>query len=381
MEKPVPSAFAPRAPARRSTAAWALALVLSMVSPAAEAARVKDIASLYGARENMLIGYGLVTGLNRTGDTLQNRASIRALVNRLQGMGFTVTPQEVMARNVAVVMVTARLPAHARSGHQIDVEVSSSGDATSLEGGVLQFTPLAAPDGEVYATAQGPLVIGGFNAQQSGSMARKNFPNVGRIAQGAIVEKENPNRLLIDQQSALEWIIHEPDFTTAMRMADAINDAFDEDLARPRDGGTVVVRVPPRYITRQVEMIAELEMVDLQPDALARVVVNERTGTVVMGAQVRVSPVAVAHGGLNILVQQENAVSQPNPFGRGSTATTQNSALEASEESGKLVMVQGATVEELVTALNAIGVKPRDLIQILLTIRAAGALQAEVEVL
>ena len=357
------------------------ALALLGASPVSEAARVKDVAALYGARDNMLIGYGLVTGLNRTGDTLQNRASIRALVNRLQGMGFTVTPQEVMARNVAVVMVTARLPPHARSGHQIDVEVSSTGDATSLEGGVLQFTPLTAPDGEVYATAQGPMVIGGFNAQQAGTTARKNFPNVGRIPQGAIVEKENPNRMILDKQSELEWIIREPDFTTALRMADAINDAFDEDLARARDGGTVVVKVPSRYLSRQVEMIAEVEAVDLQPDALARVVVNERTGTVVMGAQVRISPVAVAHGGLSIQVAQENAVSQPNPFGRGNTTATQNSQIEATEESGKLVLVQGATVDELVTALNAIGVKPRDLIQILLTIRAAGALQAEVEVL
>lgn len=347
----------------------------------ADAARVKDVANLYGARDNMLIGYGLVTGLNRTGDTLQNRASIRALVNRLQGMGFTVTPQEVMARNVAVVMVTARLPAHARSGHQIDVEVSSTGDATSLEGGVLQFTPLTAPDGEVYATAQGPMVIGGFNAQQAGTSARKNFPNVGRIPQGAIVEKENPNRMLLDKQAELEWIIREPDFTTALRMADAINDAFDEDVARARDGGTVIVKVPSRYLNRQVELIAEVEAVDLQPDSLARVVVNERTGTVVMGAQVRISPVAVAHGGLSIQVAQENAVSQPNPFGRGNTAATQNSQVEATEEAGKLVLVQGATVDELVTALNAIGVKPRDLIQILLTIRAAGALQAEVDVL
>jgi flagellar P-ring protein precursor FlgI len=350
-------------------------------APEAQAARVKDVASLYGARENMLIGYGLVTGLNRTGDTLQNKASIRALVNRLQGMGFTVTPQEVMARNVAVVMVTARLPAHARSGHQVDVEVSSTGDATSLEGGVLQFTPLAAPDGEVYATAQGPLVIGGFNAGQAGSAARKNFPNTGRVPQGAIVEKDNPNRLQIEKLQSLEWIVNSPDFTTALRLADAINDAFDEDIAKPRDGGTVVVTVPPRYLQRQVELIAEIERVNLTPDAMARVVVNERTGTVVVGADVRISPVAVAHGGLSIQVAQDNAVSQPNAFGRGRTAGTQNAQVEATEEGGELLLVQGTTIQELVEALNQIGVKPRDLIQILMAIRAAGALQAEVEVL
>lgn len=358
----------------------ALALSLATLGSTAEAARVKDIASVYGIRDNMLIGYGLVTGLNRTGDTLQNRASIRALVNRLQGMGFTVTPQEVMARNVAVVMVTARLPANSRSGHLLDVEVSSTGDATSLEGGVLQLTPLAATDGEVYATAQGPLVVGGYVASQGGTSARKNFPNVGRVPQGAIVEKENPNRLKFSDAETIEWIIHEPDFTTAIRLADAVNDAFDEDVARARDSGTVRIKVPPRYLGRQVELVAVVEAVDVSVDAMARVVINERTGTVVMGGNVGISPVAVAHGGLNIQVQRTNTAQQGAPFGGGNTPLT-NNGIAVEEAGGQLVTIQGVTINDLVDALNTLGVKPRDLVQILLTIKAAGALHAELEVM
>jgi flagellar P-ring protein precursor FlgI len=329
----------------------------------------------------MLIGYGLVTGLNRTGDTLQNRASIRALVNRLQGMGFTVTPAEVMARNVAVVMVTARLPSGARSGHNLDVEVSSTGDATSLEGGVLQLTPLAAPDGKVYATAQGALVVGGFAASQGGTGARKNFPNVARVPQGAIVEQENPNRVSFSDIETIEWIIHEPDFTTAIRMADAVNDAFDEDVAKARDGGTVKVKVPPRYRGRQVELVAVIESVSVTVDLLARVVINERTGTVVMGGDVSIAPVAVAHGGLTIEVQRTTSVQQSAPFTRGGNTTVDNTELSADEAAGKLVAIEGVTIAELVDALNSLGVSPRDLIQILLTIKAAGALHADLEVL
>ena len=352
-----------------------------LVGGTADAARVKDIASVYGVRDNMLIGYGLVTGLNRTGDTLQNRASIRALVNRLQGMGFTVTPQEVMARNVAVVMVTARLPANSRSGHAIDVEVSSTGDAISLEGGVLQLTPLAATDGEVYATAQGPLVIGGFITRQGGTSQRKNFPNTGRVPQGGLVEKENPNRFAFTEAESIDWIIHDPDFTTAIRLADAVNDAFDEDVATARDGGTVQVRVPPRYLGRQVELVAVIESVNVAVDALARVVINERTGTVVMGGDVSIAPVAVAHGGLNIEVQRNNTAVQAGAFTPGNTARVQNTEVGVEEEGGGLVAIEGVTIAELVDALNQLGVKPRDLIQILLTIKAAGALHAELEVL
>jgi flagellar P-ring protein precursor FlgI len=347
----------------------------------AEAARVKDIASVYGIRDNMLIGYGLVTGLNRTGDTLQNRASIRALVNRLQGMGFTVTPQEIMARNVAVVMVTARLPANSRSGHTLDVEVSSTGDATSLEGGILQLTPLAATDGEVYATAQGPLVTGGFVSQQGGTAKRKNFPNVGRVPQGAIVEKENPNRFAFADAQSIDWIIHDPDFTTAIRLADAVNDAFDEDVAAARDGGTVRVKVPPRYLGRQVELVAVVEGVNVTVDALAKVVINERTGTVVMGGEVSIAPVAVAHGGLNIEVQQQNTAVQAGAFSRATNTAVRNTSVDAEEDSGALVTIDGVTIAELVDGLNQLGVKPRDLIQILLTIKAAGALHAELEVM
>jgi flagellar P-ring protein precursor FlgI len=350
--------------------------------PSAEAARIKDVARVYGVRDNLLVGYGLVTGLTRTGDTIQNRASILALVNRLQGMGITVAPNQVWARNVAVVMVTAKLPPYARSGHKLDVEVSSTGDASSLAGGLLQLTLLEGPDGEVYATAQGPLVVGGFIAQQGGTSARKNFPNVGRVPQGGIVEKSNPNKLELTSLSTIEWIIDEPDFTTAIRVADAINDTFDEDLAQAMDGGTVAVSVPPRYAGRQVELVSVVELVDVEVDAPARVVINERTGTVVMGDDVRIEPVAVAHGGLNIQVQRDTDISQPGALAnRGRTVVNRESQVSIEESGGELVQVQGTTIRDLVNALNSLGVKPRDLIQILLTIKAAGALHAELEVL
>ena len=358
---------------------FALMLVL-LAAPPAEAARIKDVASLSGDRSNSLFGYGLVTGLNRSGDSLMNESAIRALANRLQGLGFTVSTNEIMARNVAVVMVTAEMPSYARPGQRLDVTVSSSGDATNLSGGVLQFTPLYAPNGEVFATAQGPLTTGAIVVQQAGSGFQRNHPTTGQVSQGAVVERDNPNRVDLAELQKLTWFVHDPDFTTASRMADAINAVFDSEIAQPQDSALVSVEVPTRYRDRVVELVAEIERIDVAVDRLARLVINERTGTVVMGAEVRISPVAVAHGGLTIEVQADNTVSQPGALAAGTTTAVQNAGVNVDEESGQLTMVEGATVGELVAALNDIGVNPRDLIQILQAIHGAGALHAQVVV-
>ncbi len=355
-------------------------LFVLVAAPRAEAARIKDVASLLGVRTNSLFGYGLVTGLNRSGDSLRNEAAIRALANRLQGLGFTVSTDEILARNVAVVMVTAEMPSYSRPGLRLDVVVSSSGDAMNLQGGVLQLTPLYAPNGEVFATAQGPLTLGGFQAFQAGTSIQRNHPTTGRVSQGAVVERENPNRIDLSTLEKLEWVVHDPDFTTATRMADAINALFESEVARPEDSGMVNVMVPDRYKDRVVELVAEIERIEIEVDQVARVVVNERTGTVVMGANVHISPVAVAHGGLTIEVQSLNSVSQPGVLAGGVTTPVQNAAVTVDEEKGQLTMIGGATVGELVAALNDIGVKPRDLIQILQGIHGAGALHADIVV-
>ena len=354
-----------------------LLTVLSF-STSADAARVKDIASIYGVRDNAVFGYGLVTGLNRTGDSRRNEATIRTLANRLQGLGVTLQTDDIISRNVAVVMITARIPSTSRPGHRVDIEVSSTGDAKSLEGGVLQLTPLYASDGRAYASSQGPLVIGGFTAEAGGESTRKNHPTTGRIPRGATVEQDNPNRMNIAAAEHIDWLIHDPDLTTAKRMADAINEALGDKLAAAHDGGMVRMVIPGAEDATAIDVLSQIELVELEVDAPARVVVNERTGTVVMGANVQVAPVAVAHGGLSIEVQQDTEVSQPGALSGGSTVVTRDSRIVAEEEEGRLTMLEGVTIGQLVGALNSMGVKPRDLIQIMLTIKAAGALQAEI---
>jgi flagellar P-ring protein precursor FlgI len=355
-----------------------VALFFFGLSGTVEAARVKDIASIYGVRDNAVFGYGLVTGLNRTGDSRRNEATIRTLANRLQGLGVTLSTDDIISRNVAVAMVTARIPANARPGHKIDIEVSSTGDAKSLQGGVLQLTPLYATDGRAYASSQGPLVIGGFAAEAGGDSTQKNHPTTGLVPRGATVEMENPNRVDLGAQSVLEWLIHDPDFNTAKRMADAINESVGGDFAAAVDDANVKMTVPADGESSVVELLAQIGMVEIEMDAPARVVINERTGTVVMGAAVQLSPVAVAHGGLTIEVQRQSDVSQPGAFSGGDTVVTQDARVVAEEESGRLTLLEGVTIGQLVSALNGMGVKPRDLIQILLTIKAAGALHAEI---
>jgi flagellar P-ring protein precursor FlgI len=280
---------------------------------------------------------------------------------------------------VAGVMVTANFPPFLRSGSRVDVQVSSTGDATSLQGGTLLMTPLQAPDGQVYAVAQGPITLGGFSAGGAGASVTKNHPTVGFISGGALVEREVPNHFAEQQQ--LVFVLRTPDFSTAMRAAQTINGALGGSYAQAADAATIRMDVPPQHMSRLVEVISHMENLQIQPDVVAKVVINERTGTVVMGENVRISPVAIAHGGLTVQISEEPKVSQPLPLSAGRTVVTPGTEVQAQEKKGSLAIVgSGVSISEVVKGLNAIGVTPRDLITILQVIKAAGALQAELEI-
>ncbi len=346
----------------------------------ASAARVKDIAAIKGVRENQIIGYGLVVGLNGTGDRENTAFTVQSLTSLLGQMGIGVEPEAVKVRNVAAVMVTALLHPFARTGTQIDATVSSLGDASSLEGGTLLMTPLHGSDAQVYAIGQGPISIGGFSAGGGGSSVQKNHPTVGRLAGGVTVERELAYS--IEGRSHFELALARADFTTALRVAGAINDHFGLSIATARDAGTLELTVPAASSEDIVGFLATVESLTVEPDRTARVVLNERTGTVVMGAEVAISRVAVSHGNLSVTISTTREVSQPNPFGGGRTVPFTNTDVSAVEEGGNLALVGGpVTVDELIRGLNALGVTPRDLIAILQAIRAAGALSAEMEIL
>lgn len=360
-----------------------LILLLALLSFAlafpAQAIRVKDIASVRGVRSNQVIGYGLIVGLNGTGDGNGAAFTVRSLSSMLAKLGVGVDPTSINVDNVAAVMVTSELPAFARNGTRIDALISSIGDAESLEGGTLLMTPLFGTDGEVYAIAQGALSVGGFSAGSGGSGVQKNHPTAGRIVNGVTIERELDHNFDSDE---LQLNLARADFTTALRAASAINKQFASDVARAEDSGTVRIRVPESRRDDLVRFMSELEAIEVEPDNRAVVVLNERTGTVVMGADVRIAEVAVSHGNLSITISAVNSVSQPAPFGEGETVEVQNTAVEAREEASSLAIVGGGvTIAELVRGLNAIGVTPRDLIAILQTIKASGALSAELEML
>lgn len=346
------------------------------------AARLKDIATLKGLRHNQLIGYGLVVGLAGTGDGNKAEFTIQSLVNLLERLGIHTMPDNIKVENVAAVMLTAELPPFAKAGSTIDVLVSSIGDAESLLGGTLLLTPLKGVDGQVYALAQGPLVVGGFSTSADpGVGVQKNHPTVGRIPGGATIERELEYD--IKDIHNLTIALHNPDFTTALRISDAINEMMEEPLANPRDAGTVKVRVTESHRQNLVSLIASLEQIDVTPDMHAKVILNERTGTVIMGENVRISSVAIAHGNLSVEVKVEKRVSQPNAFARrGRTEVVDDTEINVTEDENELVLVpEGTSLGDVVQALNAIGVSPRDLITVLQSIRAAGALQADLEVI
>jgi len=360
-----------------------LGFILSLGYPPGETrgARIKDITEIKGARENQLVGYGLVVGLNGTGDGDDTKFTFQSLASMLEKMGMTVDPKDIEdVANVAAVMVTADLPPFARRGSRLDVLVSSIGDADSLEGGTLVMTPLKGADGSVYAVAQGPISTGGFSVQGGGASVAKNFPTVGRVVGGGLIEKEVCSDFAL--QNTVTLALHQPDFTNASRIVQVINQRFPEPLARTVDAGTVNIRVPSAYQGALVEFITAIEKLELVPDAKARVVVNERTGTVVMGADVKIMTIAVAHGNLSIQIKESADVSQPLPFSQGQTVVAPDTTIEVEEESTPVFLVKGGTsIGQLVRALNALGVTPRDLIAIFQAIKAAGALQAELEII
>ena len=343
--------------------------------------RIKDIANVEGVRQNQLIGYGLVVGLNNTGDTLNNspftRQSLQAMLERL---GVNIRGQTLRTGNVAAVMVTANLPAFGTQGARIDVTVSALGDAKSLNGGTLLVTPLLAADGNVYAVAQGSLAIAGFQAEGDAAKITRGVPTVGRIANGAIIEREV--EFALNRLNQVRLSLRNSDLTTAKRIAAAINDFIGAPTAEPLDSSTVQVNVPQRFTGNVVALLTEIEQLQIEPDQPAKIVIDERSGIIVMGRDVRVSMVAVAQGNLTVTISESPQVSQPQPFSRGRTQVVPRTRIGVQEDGKKLALVrEGVSLQQLIDGLNALGVGPRDLIAILQAIKAAGAIQADIEVM
>ena len=342
--------------------------------------RLKDVVSLQGPVATPIVGYGLVVGLTKTGDRRQTIFSAQTLASMLQRFGVAVDPTDIKVENVAAVIVTAEIGPYMQSGTRIDVVASSIGDARSLQGGTLLATPLRAPDGSVVALAQGPLSLGGFGAGGAGASVSVNHLTVGRIPRGALLQ--SLPRMPEEPVDALQLVLHEPDFASASHVAAAINTELGADAAHAVDAGAVRVRVPAPYRTRMAELIARLEPLAVDIDVPARVVINERTGTVVMGGAVRITAAAVAHGALSVRIQTQLNVSQPLPYSRGQTTVTPDTNVDVQEGDAKLVRLEpGTTLADVVSALNALGATPRDIIAILQALRAAGALHAEIVVL
>lgn len=342
------------------------------------AARIKDIANISGVRPNVLIGYGLVVGLNRTGDKTNTVFTNQSLSNMLEKMGVIVDPKATKVNNVAAVMVTAEMPPFAGAGNRIDVTVSSLGDATSLEGGVLLMTPLKGGNGQTYAVAQGPLTLGGYSMGGQAATVQKNHPTVGRIPNGAIVEQEIGYDNLGD---AIKISLKRPDFTNARKVVERINGTF-RGTATAEDGGTIIVSVPESMRQNTVKFLSVVENLEIKPENFAKIVVDEKTGTIVIGEDVRIDTVAISHGNVTVQVKEDKKVSQPLPFSQGRTVVTPDTQMRVEEEKGHFVYMQGGVrIKELVDALNAVGLSARDVITILRTIKAAGALHAELEVI
>jgi flagellar P-ring protein precursor FlgI len=357
-------------------------LLVAVASDAAHAARIKDIANIRGVRQNQLFGYGLVVGLDGSGDGNKSLFTVQSLASMLEKMGVTIDPDDLKVKNVAAVMITADLPPFARTGSRIDVLVNSIGDAKNLQGGTLLLTPLKGADGKVYAVAQGPVSTGGFSyGKGTGTGVQKNFPTVANIVGGALIEREIANNF--NERELLTLALHAPDFTTATRMAQAINAAFGDPLASAPDAGTIEVKVPDLYRGRSVELVALIENIGVTPDMVSKIIINERTGTVIMGENVRIATIAIAHGNLSIQVNRRDNVSQPLPFSRGGqTVVTSDRDMVVQEGSNPLFLVEsGVSIGEVVRALNALGVSPRDLIAIFQALKAAGALQAELQII
>jgi flagellar P-ring protein precursor FlgI len=361
-------------------------------------ARLKDIVDIEGVRGNYLIGYGLVVGLKGTGDGVLSKFTVQSVVNMLERFGIKVPKEQIILKNVAAVLVTAYLPPFAMPGQRIDIEVSSLGDAKSLQGGTLLLTPLLGPDGKVYALAQGPVSLGGFAAEGAGARMQTAHPTAGKIPNGAIVERpveeglkfnglpkgtpEEIEKIIkkgeMDLQPRITLSLKEPDFSTAYKIAEAINIYLKGNYAQPKDNRNIELLIPPSYKEKEIKLLADLENIEISTDTPAKVIIDERTGTVVIGENVRISKVAIAHGNISIQVKEYPEVYQPYPFSPGETVVVPRTEIEAKEKKAKVVILEeGATLGELVRALNAVGATATELISILQAIKAAGALQAE----
>jgi len=360
-----------------------LAAVLIAMNPvgAGAASRIKDLANFEGVRQNQLIGYGLVVGLNGSGDTLNNipftKQSLTAMLERL---GVNIRGQTLRTGNVAAVMVTANLPPFGTQGTRVDVTVSALGDSKSLQGGTLLVTPLLGADGNVYAVAQGSVAIGGFSAEGEAAKVTKGVPTVGRISNGALIEREID--FALNRLGQVRMALRNPDFTTAKRIATAVNDFIGQPTAEPLDPSTVQLSIPAKYHGNVVELITEIEQLQVEPDLPAKIVIDERSGVIVMGRDVRVSMVAVAQGNLTVAITETPQVSQPAPFSRGQTRVVPRTQVGVTEDGKKLAMIRdGVSLQHVVDGLNALGIGPRDMISILQAIKASGAIQADIEVM
>ena len=368
----------------RTLRAAFVAVLMAVCVPggAGATSRIKDLANIEGVRQNQLIGYGLVVGLNVTGDTLNNipftKQSLQAMLERL---GVNIRGQNLRTGNVAAVMVTANLPPFGTQGTRIDITVSALGDSKSLQGGTLLVTPLLGADGNVYAVGQGSVAIGGFQAEGEAAKIVRGVPTVGRIVNGALIEREIEFNL--NRQSQLRMALRNPDFTTAKRIAAAINDYIGVPTAEPLDPATIGITVPQQYRGNVVKLLTEVEQLQVEPDEAAKIVIDERSGIIVMGRDVRVSMVAVAQGNLTVTISETPQVSQPGPFSRnGQTVTVPRTRIGVQEDGKKLAVVKdGVSLQQLVDGLNSLGIGPRDLIAILQAIKAAGAIQADIEVM
>lgn len=356
--------------------------LLALTASAGAATRIKDIAYLQGVRGKQLIGYGLVVGLNGSGDTQRSTFTLQSVTSMLKRFGITVPQADLRLRNVAAVMVTSTVPSFAKEGGVIDVTVSSMGDATNLQGGTLLLTPLSGIDGAVYAMAQGPISIGGMGVRQNGNEVRRNHTAAGRIPGGAILERSSGTDLSKD--STIAVVLTQADFTTATRIAEQVNTKFGKKIATPQDGSTVTLTVPNEFRQdgRLVEFISQVELLEVNPDVAAKVVINEKTGTIVVGSTVTLLPVAISHGGLNIDIQSTPVVSQPNAFSQGQTVVTHLTTVSAQVDSSVVVALDGAaTVQDVAKALNSLKVGARDIIAIFQALKEAGALKAELVII
>jgi flagellar P-ring protein FlgI len=362
--------------------AFCLILLLILTVQLSHAARIKELGYINGVRTNQLIGYGLVVGLNNTGDKAATLFTNQSLANMLEKVGIKIDPTTTKVTNIAAVMVTADLPAFSKIGNKVDATVSSIGDSKGLQGGVLLITQLKGADGEVYAVAQGPLVVGGFSAAGQGASMQKNHPTVGRIVNGVSIEREIGYEY-VNKTESVVISLKIPDFTNARRIEERINTIF-KDSSNATDGGTINVTIPETLRSNTVKFLSIIENLEVKPDSQAKIVVDEKTGTIVIGENVRISTVGISHGNVSIQIKEDEKVSQPLPFAPlgAQTVRTPDTKMKVEEERGRFMLMEGGvTIKELIGALNNIGVSTRDVIVILQTIKAAGALHADLEII